>query len=272
MRFAVNFSNPLIRLLKEDAVQIDLIKCPDWAGMLEEAKPYGPITIHFDLDAGLGTTLNVDFARIKDLKTQTATPHVNTHLVTPSTFDPDSPQELEMINRLWRQEIQLMIDHFGADQVALEHFPYTEANPNIKPAADSQIFSKVILDTGCMLLLDLAHARITADTLGIPVKDYISALPLDRLVELHITGIRSHSGILTDHFGMEEADWEILSWALEEISRGNWREPEFVAFEYGGVGDVFVWRTDSEVLKIQIPKLYEMVHKSSENIKKVYSR
>lgn len=260
MKFAVNFSNPLIRLLKEEAVQIDLIKCPDWAGMLEEAKPYKPVTIHFNLDAGLGNTFVVDFVTIKDQKNQTLTPHVNTHLVTPRTFDPESQQELEMINQLWREEIQLLIDQFGADQVALEHFPYTEALPNIRTAADSRIFSQVILDTDCMLLLDLAHARITADTLDIPVKDYVRALPLDRLVELHITGIKRHSGTLTDHFELEEPDWEILSWALDEIKKGNWREPEIVAFEYGGVGDVFVWRTDYEVLKTQVPKLYEMVH------------
>lgn len=260
MKFAVNYSNPLIRLLKQEAVQIDLIKCPDWAGMLEEAKLYKPVTVHFNLDAGLGTTFNVDFDRIKDLKNQTVTPHVNTHLVTPRTFDPNSRHELEMINRLWRKEIQLMIDQFGADQVALEQFPYTESLPNIRPAADCRIFSQVILDTGCRLLLDLAHARITADTLGIPVKDYINALPLDRLVEVHTTGIKRHSGTLTDHFEMNEPDWEILSWALDEIKKGNWREPEIIAFEYGGVGDVFVWRTEVEVLKTQLPKLYEMVH------------
>jgi len=263
MKFAVNFSNPLIQLLKEEAVQIDLIKCPDWAGMLEEAQPYRPVTVHFNLDAGLGTTFKVDFNRIKDLINQTVTPHVNTHLVTPRTLDPDHREELTAINKLWREEIQLMIGQFGADQVALEHFPYTESMPNIRPAADSRIFSQVILDTGCMLLLDLAHARITADTLGIPVKDYIRALPLDRLVELHTTGIKCHSGTLTDHFEMDEPDWELLSWALQEIKRGNWREPEIFAFEYGGVGDVFVWRTEVDVLKTQLPKLYEMVHASS---------
>lgn len=260
MKLAVNYSNPLIRLLKEEAIKVDLIKCPDWDGMLTDAKPYGPITIHFDLDAGLGNTHRVDFSRIACFKESTSTPHINTHLVTPRTFDPDDMQELKKINALWREEIQLMVDCFGADSVALEQYPYTEDAPNIRAAADAQIFSQVILDTGCMLLLDLAHAKITASTLNINVRDYIQELPLDRLVEVHITGVRRHSGILTDHFQMGSEDWDLFSWALDEIRAGNWKKPEVVAFEYGGVGDVFVWRTDYQMLKQQVPLLYDMVH------------
>jgi len=240
---------------------VDLIKCPDWEGMISEAQRLGEVTLHFDLKAGLGKTFYVDFGRIQALKQRTHTPHVNTHLVTPGDFDPGDKQALQEINQLWRAELGLMIKHLGAESVALEQFPYTEDTPNIFPAADSAVFSQVILDTGCMLLLDLAHARITAQTLGIHVKDYIHALPLDRLVELHITGVKPHSGILTDHFQMMPEDWALFEWALGEIRAGRWREPEVIAFEYGGVGDVFVWRTDDNFLKEQIPILYEMVHR-----------
>lgn len=261
MKLAVNFSNPLIRILESGDINIDLIKCPDWEGMLKEAAPYGTITIHFDLEAGLGNTFKCDILRIIQLRKSTYTPHINTHLVTPRNFDPNSPQALQKINTLWREEIQFMIDQIGADSVALEHFPYTETMPNIRPAADSAIFSQVILDMDCMLLLDLAHARITAETLGMDARDYIRALPLDRLVEMHITGIQPYCGVLTDHFAMKAEDWEILEWALHEIRTGSWRKPDIVAFEYGGVGDSFVWRTDLDVLKTQIPKLYEMINK-----------
>lgn len=259
MKFAVNYSTPLIRLLDEGAINIDLIKCPDWEGMLAEAHPHGEVTIHFDLEVGLGNTFQVDFARIKALMHSTFTPHVNTHLVTPRQFDPDNPEELRQINALWRAEIQLMIDHLGAESVALEHHPYTQANAHIRPAADTQIFSQVIHDTGCMLLLDLSHARITAHTLGIEVSDYIQTLPLDRLVEMHITGIKTHSGVLTDHFELGDDDWGLLSWALVQIKAGHWRKPDIVAFEYGGIGQTFVWRSDYEVLKNQVPKLSKLI-------------
>jgi len=259
MKFAVNYSMPLVRLLKEGVFSIDLIKCPDWEGLLSEAQAYGEITIHFDLEVGLGNTFHADFSRIKALMNSTFTPHVNTHLVTPRQFDPHSRTERRQINTLWRDEIQHMIDNLGADAVALEHHPYTAANPSIQPATDTGIFSQVIQDTGCMLLLDLAHARITADTLGVDVRDYISALPLDRLVEMHITGIKIHSGVLTDHFELGDGDWSTLKWALDEIRAKKWRTPEIVAFEYGGIGQTFAWRTNNQVLKTQVPILSEMV-------------
>lgn len=260
MKFAVNYSNPLIRLIKENAIEIDLIKCPDWDGMLKEAQPYGPITIHFDLKAGLGQTFDLDFDRIRYFMERTGTPHINTHLITPRNFNPEDPAELEKINRLWREELQVLIDQFGPEHVLLEHFPYTTAMPHIRPAADAKVFSQVILDTGCQLLLDLAHARITADTLGMDAKDYIQALPLDRLAEMHITGVKQHGGVLTDHFEMGAGDWEIFEWALDEIKDGHWQEPNIVSFEYGGVGDVFVWRTNYDFLKAQVPQMMTMVH------------
>lgn len=261
MKFAVNYSTPLVRLLDEGAITIDLIKCPDWEGMLEEAAPYGPITIHYDLEVGLGNTFKADFERIIALKNRTFTPHFNTHLVTPQYFDSNNPQDINRINTRWRNEIQLMIDHLGAKAVALEHYPYTEATPHLRYPADNRVFTEVIKDTGCMLLLDLAHARVTADTFGIDVKNYIRSLPLDRLVEMHVTGIKTHGGVLTDHFEMSSSDWDLLEWALQEIRAGHWREPQVVAFEYGGVGEVFIWRTNYEVLKNQVPILYEMIRR-----------
>ncbi len=259
MKFAVNYSTQLVKLLENGSVKFDLFKCPDWEGMLAEARLYKDITIHFDLKAGLEKTFNVDFARIRKLKEQTCTPHVNTHLVTPVTLDPGSPGEVRKQNQLWRNEIRMMTDEFGSELVALEHFPYTLATPHLLPAVDSKIVTQVILDSDCRFLLDLAHARITADTLSMDVKDYIRSMPLDRLVELHITGIKLHEGVLTDHFPLQEDDWELMKWALEQIQKGYWRRPAIIAFEYGGVGSTFDWRTDSSILESQIPRLYELI-------------
>jgi len=259
MKFAVNYSTQLVKLLEERLVKFDLFKCPDWEWMIKEAQSIMDVTIHFDLKAGLGKTLDADFSRIKEIMEQTNTPHVNTHLVTPHSLDPDSREEISMINQLWRDEIHLMTDSFGRDSVTLEHFPYTLATPYLHPAVESTTFSQVILDTDCQFLLDLAHARITAETLSMDVKDYIRSLPLDRLVEMHTTGIKLHEGILTDHFPLETADWELMDWALGQIQKGYWQKPRIIAFEYGGVGSTFDWRTDSSVLETQVIKLYEMI-------------
>jgi uncharacterized protein (UPF0276 family) len=263
MKFAVNYSSPLIRLLNEGLIQVDLIKCPDWQGMLQEAQQFGPITIHFDLDVGLGHTFNVDLDRIVRLEEETDTPHINTHLVTPKTLNPNIHAEVKAINSLWHDELHLMVEKFGSKSIALEHYPYTENTPFLLPAVDSASFSKVVQDVDCMLLLDLAHARITAASFKMDVKTYIQSLPLDKLAEVHVTGIRKHGGILTDHFELSEEDWALFEWALGEIQTGNWPEPAIIAFEYGGVGSTFVWRTKFDVLRLQVPKLYELIHRNN---------
>jgi uncharacterized protein (UPF0276 family) len=260
MKFAVNYSNPLIRLIKEKAIEIDLIKCPDWEGMLKEARPYGPITIHYDIHIGTGEIQILDLDRVRCFMKQTATPHVNAHLVTPRNFNPNDSAEFNKINLLWREELAFLVESFGAENVTLEHYPYTTATPYLRTATDPSIFSQVVQDTGCQFLLDLAHAQITADTLGVDAKDDITSLPLERLTEVHITGIKMHGGILTDHFEMDDGSWDILAWALDNIKTGDWPKPRVVAFEYGGVGDTFVWRTDYNHLKDQIPQLMDMVH------------
>ena len=109
-------------------------------------------------------------------------------------------------------------------------------------------------------MLDLAHASITADAKSIDVKDYVRSLPVDRLVEMHVSGINLYAGVLTDHFALQERDWKLLAWALDQIQKGHWRKPEIIAFEYGGVGSSFAWRTDIKTLETQIPRLYEMIH------------
>lgn len=50
--------------------------------------------------------------------------------------------------------------------------------------------AEVIAQTGCGLLLDLAHVRVSASLLRMDPRAYIEALPLERVVELHLSGPR----------------------------------------------------------------------------------
>ena len=105
---------------------------------------------------------------------------------------------------------------------------------------------------GCDLLLDLAHARVAADVLRWDVHDYLAALPLDRVVEIHLSGPRSlheldarraalvrenaHSvahivafgdaNLVDAHEALREADYALLEWALGRCA------PRAVSLEY----------------------------------------
>ena len=56
--------------------------------------------------------------------------------------------------------------------------------------SEPEFVAEVIEATGCNLLLDLAHARVTANVLGCTVEDYLAKLPLERTIELHLSGPR----------------------------------------------------------------------------------
>ncbi|MBC7237073.1 MAG: DUF692 family protein [Chloroflexi bacterium] len=110
----------------------------------------------------------------------------------------------------------------------------------------------VIHASGCDLLLDLAHARVSADVLGYEVHDYIERLPLQRVRELHLSSPRPlrqidprrqaivienarsvadrlvfHAEHLVDvHEPLQEEDYRLLEWTLART------KPQAISLEY----------------------------------------
>jgi uncharacterized protein (UPF0276 family) len=112
---------------------------------------------------------------------------------------------------------------------------------------DPGFISCVIERVNCALLLDLAHARVSAHRRGEPARDYISQLPLDRLVEIHVSGPRpSTTGdrLLDAHEPLQEEDYALLAWVLERA------QPQAVTLEYG---------RDRAQLEAQLLRLQELL-------------
>jgi len=94
---------------------------------------------------------------------------------------------------------------------------------------DPAFVTQVVEGANCHFLLDLAHARVAASTRGQPVRDYVRQLPLDRLVEIHISGPRPVEGngqLIDVHQSLREEDYALLAWVLEMA------RPEAVTLEY----------------------------------------
>src|SRR5262249_54549759 len=73
----------------------------------------------------------------------------------------------------------------------------------------------VLSETSVGLLLDLAHAQVSASRLGLPIEDYLGQLPLDQVRQLHISGPRWRDGELYDaHEALLEEDYRLLEWVL----------------------------------------------------------
>jgi hypothetical protein len=75
--------------------------------------------------------------------------------------------------------------------------------------------------------------------------------------ELRFAGVLYNQflGNWMDHVRITEEDWGWLEWVLEHIRTGVWSCPWMLAFEYGGVGEPFEWRSDPSVMVEQAPRL-----------------
>ncbi len=104
----------------------------------------------------------------------------------------------------------------------------TDCWPAVDPLVSRPEFIRQVLEeTGCGLLLDVAHAQVTAAALGCDVHGYLKQLPLERTVEVHVSGPREVEGRLVDgHEPLREEDYALLGWLLERA------EPRVVTLEY----------------------------------------
>lgn len=81
------------------------------------------------------------------------------------------------------------------------------------------------------LVLDLAHAWISASNLGLDVKQYLMELPLDKVVEVHLTRPLFLDRLAVDaHLAPEDEDFELLGFLLRRLPNGS--RPTPVEIEY----------------------------------------
>ena len=110
-----------------------------------------------------------------------------------------------------------------------------------EPGFITEVFAVTKVD----LLLDLAHAQVSASHLGYRIKDYLAELPLERVKQLHVSAPRLAGNILVDvHERLGEADYDLLAYTLGKT------EPWAVTLEYG---------KDEDALQKQLVRLQELL-------------
>ncbi|HNT54302.1 MAG TPA: DUF692 family protein [Anaerolineaceae bacterium] len=259
MKFAVNYSHAAADLLDAGQIDFDLFKFPDWPDFVPQNGLARAPYVHYTLMTGNGTQAGVNWDMITALRARTASPLVNSHLMAPESLDPADPAQVEAAIQGMVQDLRELAARFGPGNVVLENMPFYIKLPHLRLAVDPVVISRVLAESGCGFLLDTAHARITAAALGLDVYEYIQALPVDRLGEVHVTGVGWHQGERLDHLEMQSEDWVVFEWVMAQIASGSWPQPKVVSFEYGGAGEVFRWRTQPRVLAEQTPRIYATV-------------
>ena len=135
--------------------------------------------------------------------------------------------------------------------VILENIPVDRVLNNLMES-DPEVIRRVLNETGIDMLLDLAHARVAADFRQVPVEEYLVQLPLDRVRQIHLSGVRVVDGKLQDaHETLVEEDYRLLSWALTRT------KPDVVTLEY--------FKDDQESLRKMLILLRQLLDVSGGN-------
>jgi uncharacterized protein (UPF0276 family) len=267
MKLAINYSEAAESLLRNNHIRIDLFKCPDWSWLVKKASEMLPVIVHFNLQVGNGNLALTDWEAVDQLYANTHTLYINLHLEPGRKHHPDIPPDSEepihqeKIVEFILREIQPLLERYPAEQIIFENSIYRVSGGKvIKPGVLPSVFNTIFNEINCGLLLDISHARISARSLGMDEREYISNLPIHRLKEIHFTGLHQINGKLVDHLPILDQDWPILDWVLAEIKTGKFSQPWLFVYEYGGVGEKYANRCDPEAIAVQVPRLYELVH------------
>ena len=239
MQLTTNLSDPLLELVRRDEAPIDGVEAGPWFSVRQIREyrrrlPALPFTFH---GGNLIERVGIIPGAVRNIAAYqrvTASPWVSMHITT------WWPGMVWMMLRWgWRMPLphperatRRFVRRVGKlarslrVPVILENvapLPFEGYDFEVQPERISGVAAR----TGCDLLLDLGHARVSASTLGMDIGDYLRALPLDRVVQVHVSGPRVRHGRLVDaHQPLQQVDYDLLDFVLARAM------PRMVTLEY----------------------------------------
>ncbi len=252
MLVGINYSHEAAELVRTGRLVLDRFKFPAWPELLAsnptEVRPY----VHFDWFAGRGLPSDRELDEAESLACNTRTPWFNLH------FSPAEDGSLREVNR----DLAALVERFGSDRIGLENVPWDSSPefPLPRAAADPDLLSQVVDEFEIGLILDIAHARWAAESIGMEFLTYLDRLPTNRLIELHVTGLGfDKEGRKRDSMPLDATAWSQIAQVLEAAARGDLPVPRIVTLEYGGVGPKFGWRSDSATIEREFNQLLNLI-------------
>lgn len=258
IQLAANYSNALMSLIKTDEAPIDGIEVGPWFTLqqiqaLQKRFPEWPFHFHGGGQIARVGLIPGAIRQIRVYHHSTQSPWASMHLtmLRPGVFwlwqkfgwrlPPPNPDKA--VQRLLRQVKQLT-RAIGA-LVILENMPVLPFD-GYQFEADPDRIAYILEAIGCNFLLDISHAQVAASALKTDVYTYLNRLPLDRVVQIHISGPRQKNGRLTDaHESLQKIDYELLEWTLART------RPRILTLEYF---------RDADRLREQLYRLREIVN------------
>jgi uncharacterized protein len=255
-------------LLERPGVRLDHVKVGLWQGVdgaRREAAlvPGLPVLLHGDNQvAGSGPLEPGELDALAVLVDETRTPWFSAHLEYRNQKELDGLRaggyrDADLPRDRALERIVARVEQLGSAlpvPILLENMSHWPADTR-DLAADPGFITEVLAETGCDILLDLAHARVSGEILGLADEEYLLRLPLGRVVEVHVSGPRRKGAInregamnraptLRDaHEPMSEEDYSLLAWLLrrhrpQAVTLEYWKDPEEHAAQLKRLGEI----------------------------------
>ena len=126
-------------------------------------------------------------------------PAVSSTKTGPNQYPAGEPIGRLNLRRLIKRRIRLVRSRFKG-LLAMENLNYFPI-PAYSHVCEPDFIDEVIRENDTYLVLDIAHALISARNLGMDAHDYLSMLPLDRVIEIHISSPRLGKSSCFDKHG-----------------------------------------------------------------------
>lgn len=244
---------------------------------LARIKEHYPIAMHgVSLSIGTCDPLNSEYLQklkalikwvqptwISDHLCWTGVAHKNTHDLLPVPYTEENLRHI--IKRI--QQVQDYLEY----PIALEN-PSTYLEFTQSTLSEAEFIASMVTESGCRLLLDVNNVYVTCYNHRLDAKQYLDTLPLDSVIQIHLSG-HSNKGthIIDTHDDyVVDAVWELYKYVVHKAGRIpntmiEWDDniPEFL--------DLYTELTKAKKMahqadKYQIPKLFSEHSQQSETV------
>lgn len=244
IRLAVLASAVLYDLWSDKTVRPDLLEISTWTP-LEEVRlyrqllPEQPLLVHGGNLLGAPLT-EAQAQSLAALVKETGTPWVSAHIalwpwkvLQEARQRSRQPTALDLGSHLedFFVRVRTLREHLGIP-VILGNAPGLPGCAN-DPESDPTTIAAVLEATGCNFLLDLSSAQTAASNWGLLPDQYLDRLPLDRVVEMHLSapGLLENGRLMDAHDPLREEDYDLLRRVLEccapqVATLEYWKEPQ----------------------------------------------
>jgi uncharacterized protein (UPF0276 family) len=224
---------PLVLDMLPRGLDVDYVKVDADSGleMIRRAKAYKPVLLHdipepFWLnytDPFQEETMEMGRQLLEAAKSPwfstgigaSAEPQMHRHGPFREADDENLQPRQEVLTNIVQHGQQLK-EWLGGLPLLLENYNYHPTNA-YEYVCEPEFVHYVLDEVGCEMLLDLAHAQISAHNMDWPnIQTYLEALPLDKVREIHINHpIRNGKNMLDGHQPLQRKDIVLLRWTLE---------------------------------------------------------